>query len=140
MKVVYRPCCGGRTKRAHLGPALAEVGALPSTNNMVEGGVNSQLRAVLRNRRGLTSAKRAKTVCWWCRARSGDARTACEKLACGIEGQCCCSWQFERLISRHAGESHSLRKARWFDKPVRIRQLFQTWWDGERNCFIAALV
>lgn len=38
MRAVYRPCCGGRTKRAHLGPALAEVGALPSTNNMVEGG------------------------------------------------------------------------------------------------------
>ncbi len=52
MKAVYRPCCGGRTKRSHLGPALAEVGPLPSTNNMVEGEVNSQLGAVLRNRRG----------------------------------------------------------------------------------------
>ena len=61
----------GRTKRSHLGPALAEVGALPSTNNMVEGEVNSQLGAVLRNRRGLTSAKRAKAVFRWHHAHSG---------------------------------------------------------------------
>lgn len=46
-----------------------------------EGGVNSQLRAVLRNHRGLTSVKRVKAVFWWCHAHSGDARTAREKLA-----------------------------------------------------------
>ena len=43
--------------------------------------VNSQLRAVLRNHRGLTSVKRVKAVFWWCHAHSGDARTAREKLA-----------------------------------------------------------
>lgn len=56
-------------------------GPLPSTNNMIEGGVNSQLRAVLRNHRGLTSVKRVKAVFRWCHAHSGDARTAREKLA-----------------------------------------------------------
>lgn len=65
----------------YLGPALARTGPLPSTNNMIEGGVNSQLRAVLRNHRGLTSVKRVKAVFWWCHAHSGDARTAREKLA-----------------------------------------------------------
>lgn len=30
----------------YLDPALAKAGPLPSTNNMIEGGVNSQLRAV----------------------------------------------------------------------------------------------
>ena len=65
----------------YLDPALAKAGPLPSTNNMIEGGVNSQLRAVLRNRRGLTSVKRVKAVFWWCHAHSGDARTAREKLA-----------------------------------------------------------
>lgn len=55
--------------------------SLSSTNNMIEGGVNSQLRAVLRNHRGLTSVKRVKAVFWWCHAHSGDARTAREKLA-----------------------------------------------------------
>ena len=62
-------------------PALAKAGPLPSTNNMIEGGVNSQLRAVLRNHRGLTSVKRVKAVFWWCHAHSGDARAAREKLA-----------------------------------------------------------
>lgn len=61
--------------------ALTKAGPLPSTNNMIEGGVNSQLRAVLRNHRGLTSVKRVKAVFWWCHAHSGDARTAREKLA-----------------------------------------------------------
>lgn len=65
----------------YLDPALAKAGPLPSTNNMIEGGVNSQLRGVLRNHRGLTSVKRVKAVFWWCRAHSGDARTAREKLA-----------------------------------------------------------
>lgn len=36
----------------YLDPALVKAGPLPSTNNMIEGGVNSQLRAVLRNHRG----------------------------------------------------------------------------------------
>ena len=48
----------------YLDPALAKAGPLPSTNNMIEGGVNSQLRAVLRNHRGLTSVKRVKAVFW----------------------------------------------------------------------------
>ena len=43
--------------------------------------MNAQLRAVLRNHRGLTSLKRVKAVFWWCHAHSGDARTAREKLA-----------------------------------------------------------
>ena len=36
----------------YLDPALAKAGPLPSTNNMIEGGVNSQPGAVLRNHRG----------------------------------------------------------------------------------------
>ena len=65
----------------HLDPALAKAGPLPSTNNMIEGGMNSQLGAVPRNHRGPTSAKRVKAVFRWCHAHSGDARTACKKLA-----------------------------------------------------------
>ena len=62
-------------------PGSRKAGPLPSTNNRIEGGVNAQLRAVLRNHRGLTSLKRVKAVFWWCHAHSGDARTAREKLA-----------------------------------------------------------
>lgn len=65
----------------YLDPGLTKAGPLPSTNNRIEGGVNAQLRAILRNHRGLTSLKRVKAVFWWCHAHSGDARTAREKLA-----------------------------------------------------------
>lgn len=65
----------------YLDPDLAKAGPLPSTNSMIEGGVNSQPRAVLRNHRGLTSVKRVKAVFRWCHAHSGDARTARGKLA-----------------------------------------------------------
>ena len=65
----------------YLDPGLTKAGPLPSTNNRIEGGVNAQLRSVLRNHRGLTSLKRVKAVFWWCHAHSGDARTAREKLA-----------------------------------------------------------
>ena len=52
----------------HLAPALAKAGPLPSTNNVIEGGVNSQPGAVLRNHRGPTSVKRVKAVFRWCHA------------------------------------------------------------------------
>ncbi len=65
----------------YLDSELTKAGPLPSTNNFIEGGVNAQLRALLRNHRGLSSLKRVKAVFWWCHMRSGDARTASEMLA-----------------------------------------------------------
>ncbi len=50
----------------YLDPALSAEGPLPATNNAIEGGVNAQLRSVLRNRRGLSTPKRVKAVFWWC--------------------------------------------------------------------------
>ena len=49
-----------------LDPALCAEGPMPATNNRIEGGVNSQLREVLRSHRGLTKPKRVKAVFWWC--------------------------------------------------------------------------
>ena len=49
----------------YLDPALAAEGPLPRTNNPIEGGVNAQLREVLRNHRGLSLMRRAKAVFWW---------------------------------------------------------------------------
>ena len=65
----------------YLDPGLTKAGPLPATNNMIEGGVNSQLRAMLRNHRGLTSLRRVKAVFWWCHVHSGDTRSASELLA-----------------------------------------------------------
>lgn len=39
---------------------------IPSTNNYIEGGVNSRLREMLREHRGLNIEKRIKAVYWWC--------------------------------------------------------------------------
>lgn len=50
----------------YLDPALSAEGPLPATNNAIEGGVNAQLRSVLRNHRGLSTLKRVKAVFWWC--------------------------------------------------------------------------
>ena len=49
-----------------LDPSLATEEPLPSTNNRIEGGVNSQLRELLRRHRGLSAARRVKAVFWWC--------------------------------------------------------------------------
>ena len=64
----------------YLDPVLTVAGPLPSTNNRIEG-MNSQIRAMLRNHRGLSSLRRVKAVFWWCHMHSGDARTARELLA-----------------------------------------------------------
>jgi hypothetical protein len=50
----------------YLDPELTAEGPMPAMNNMIEGGVNAQLREVLRNHRGLSKLKRAKAIFWWC--------------------------------------------------------------------------
>ena len=54
----------------YLDPELAAQGPVPSTNNPIEGGVNAQLRALLRNHRGLSLMRRVKAVFWWCHMHS----------------------------------------------------------------------
>lgn len=44
----------------------AQIGLIPSTNNRLEGGVNAQLRDMLREHRGLSVERRIKAVFWWC--------------------------------------------------------------------------
>lgn len=41
-------------------------GVWESTNNAIEGGVNAQLRKLLRNHSGMTTIHRIKAVFWWC--------------------------------------------------------------------------
>ena len=45
---------------------VSEIGRLPATNNQLEGGINSRLRAMLREHRGLSVERRIKAVYWWC--------------------------------------------------------------------------
>ena len=64
----------------YLDPALASAEPLPSTNNRIEGGVNAQLRAMLRDHRGLSVERRIKAIFWWCHMHSPDPLPAAEIL------------------------------------------------------------
>jgi hypothetical protein len=58
----------------------AEISDIPTTNNLIEGGVNSQLRAMLRDHRGLSVERRIKAVFWWCYMHSPKPLSASEIL------------------------------------------------------------
>lgn len=64
----------------YLDPALTADGPLPATSNSIEGGVNAQLRVMLRDHRGLSIERRIKAVFWWCCMRSPDPLPAEEYL------------------------------------------------------------
>ena len=53
---------------------------VPSTNNRIEGGVNAQLREMLRNHRGLSVERRIKAVFWWCYQHSPEPLSSSEIL------------------------------------------------------------
>ena len=53
---------------------------LPSTNNRIEGGINAQLRTMLRNHRGMSIERRIKAVFWWCYFHTPKPLSASEIL------------------------------------------------------------
>jgi len=57
-----------------------EIDRIPSTNNRIEGGINSRLRAMLREHRGLSVERRIKAVFWWCYMHSPEPLPASEIL------------------------------------------------------------
>jgi hypothetical protein len=50
----------------YLDPELSAEGSMPAMNNRIEGGINAQLRALLRDHRGMSTMRRIKAVYWWC--------------------------------------------------------------------------
>lgn len=64
----------------YLDPTLTSSGPIPSTNNSIEGGVNAQLRAMLRDHRGLSIERRLKAIFWWCYVHSPSPLPAAEIL------------------------------------------------------------
>ena len=56
-----------------------EIDELPSTNNQTEGGVNSRIRALLRDHRGLSVDRRIKAVFWWRYMHSPEPLSASER-------------------------------------------------------------
>lgn len=55
-------------------------GVWESTNNAIEGGVNAQLRKLLRNHSGMTTMHRIKAVLWWCYMHTECPMSAAEIL------------------------------------------------------------
>ena len=69
------------TMFTYLDEALrTEIDNIPSTTNRIEGGVNSRLRAMLRDHRGLSIERRIKAVFWWCYMHSPRPLSASEIL------------------------------------------------------------
>ena len=58
----------------------AQIDKIPSTTNQIEGGINSRLRAMLRDHRGLSIERRIKAVFWWCYMHSPEPLSASEIL------------------------------------------------------------
>ena len=52
----------------------------PATNNRIEGGINAQLRTMLRNHRGMSIERRIKAVFWWCYMHSPNPLSNAEIL------------------------------------------------------------
>ena len=52
----------------------------PKTNNPIEGGVNAQLRRLLRYHRGMSIERRIKAVFWWCYMHSPNPLSNAEIL------------------------------------------------------------
>ena len=67
------------TMFTYLDEALrTEIDNIPSTTNRIEGGINSRLRAMLRDHRGLSIERRIKAVFWWCYMHSSRPLSAAE--------------------------------------------------------------
>ena len=58
----------------------AMIEEIPSTNNRIEGGTNAQLRAMLRDHRGMSVERRIKAVFWWCYMHSPEPLSGSEIL------------------------------------------------------------
>ena len=58
----------------------ADIESIPSTSNLIEGSINSRLRAMLRDHRGLSVERRIKAVFWWCYMHSPRPLSAVEIL------------------------------------------------------------
>lgn len=66
----------------YLDPKLRKkIPDIPSTNNQIEGSINSRLREMLREHRGLSIERRIKAVFWWCYMHSPKPLSVSEILS-----------------------------------------------------------
>lgn len=53
---------------------------IPATNNLIEGGTNTRLRAMLRDHRGMSLIRRIKAIFWWCYTHTQNPLPAAQIL------------------------------------------------------------
>ena len=58
----------------------SDLEGISSTTNLIEGGINSQLRAMLREHRGMSVERRIKAVFWWCYMHSPEPLSVSELI------------------------------------------------------------
>lgn len=98
----------------YLDPELTKEGPLPATNNRIEGGVNAQLRDLLRNHRGMSLTRRVKAVYWWC-----YMHTECPKSAKDILSAMPTDQDIDQLYSLYTAENRSEDgRPEWGDRAV----------------------
>lgn len=102
---------------------------IPSTNNQIEGGINSRLRAMLRNHRGLSIERRIKAVFWWCYMHSPEPLSASELLKVMPTDKSIAAI-YEKMLD--AGK-HDISIPRWGDAVVwgelHMSSDYPSYWD-----------
>ena len=74
----------GGTLFTYLDPTLYEhgekIGSLPSTNNRIEGGINTQLRTMLKHHRGMSINHQLRAIGWWLHMHTAQPLTPAQLL------------------------------------------------------------
>lgn len=97
----------------YLDPELNIEGPMPRTNNRIEGGINAQLRTVLRSHRGMSLVRRIKAVYWWCYMHTECPRPASEILRSMPTDE-----DIDLLYELYAEAPKVHDEPSWGDKPV----------------------
>lgn len=97
----------------YLDPELTRERSLPRTNNRIEGGVNAQLRNLLREHRGMRDIRRIKAVFWWC-----YMHTECPKSAQEIIRSMPTDKDIDLLYEMYTSNPKEYDKPQWGDGVV----------------------
>ena len=102
---------------------------VPTTNNRIEGGVNAQLRSMLRSHRGLSLERRLKAVYWWCYMHSPRPLSISDILNCMPTDESIAA--IYKRLSNYCQIDRSIPQ--WGDAPVwnelHMSTDFPTYWD-----------
>lgn len=100
-----------------------------TTNNRIEGGVNAQLRSMLRAHRGLSLERRLKAVYWWCYMHSPRPLSISDILNCMPTDESIAA--IYKRLSNYCQIDRSI--SQWGDAPVwnelHMSTDFPTYWD-----------